>query len=153
MNTAIRAFSLFPDQWKTLQAEPKLLRNAFDEALRWDSPSRMAGRIAVKDVEIDGVTIPAGTRCGLMFAAANRDPRKWEDPDSFRVERVASGHVGFGFGIHQCLGQMVARLEGELVLNALLKRVSGIRLAGPPVRRLNNTLHAIASLPVEIVPA
>src|SRR6202012_5179125 len=70
MANAIRAFSLFPDQWKALQSEPSLVRNAFDEALRWDSPSRMAGRIAVKDVEIEGETIPAGTRAGLLFAAA-----------------------------------------------------------------------------------
>ena len=64
MANAIRAFCQFPDQWRALQAEPSLLRNAFDEALRWDSPSRLAGRIAMKDVEIDDLVIPAGTRCG-----------------------------------------------------------------------------------------
>ena len=70
MATAIRAFCQFPEQWAALRADPSLIRNAFDEALRWDSPSRMAGRIAMKDVQIEDHLIPAGTRCGLMFAAA-----------------------------------------------------------------------------------
>jgi cytochrome P450 len=149
----VLAFASFPDEWARLRARPDLVKRAFDESLRWDSTVQTFFRTATRDVVTAGVTIPEGSKVLLFLAAANRDPRKWEAPDDFRVERVASGHVGFGFGIHQCLGQMVARLEGELVLNALLKRVGEIRLAGPPVRRLNNTLHAIASLPVEIVPA
>jgi cytochrome P450 len=149
----VLAFATFPGEWDKMRARPELIKRAFDESLRWDSTVQTFFRTTTRDVEVEGVTIPEGEKLLLFLAAANRDPRKWEDPDDFRVERVASGHVGFGFGIHQCLGQMVARLEGELVLNALLKRVKSIRLAGPPVRRLNNTLHAIASLPVEIVPA
>ena len=86
----------------------------------------------------------------LFLAAANRDPRRWDQPERFDISRQASGHVGFGFGIHQCLGQMVARLEAETLLEALLPRVAEIRLAGSPVRRLNNTLHAFFSMPVEI---
>ncbi len=70
------------------------------ESLRWDSPSRMAGRIAMRDVEIEGVVIPAGERCGLMFAAANRDPRKWSDPDRFDVERDNRGHLA---GAMECI--------------------------------------------------
>jgi cytochrome P450 len=149
----VLAFASFPGEWEKLRARPELVKRAFDESLRWDSTVQTFFRTATRDVTVDGVTIPEGSKVLLFLAAANRDPRKWNDPDAFRVERVASGHVGFGFGIHQCLGQMVARLEGELVLNALLKRVKSIRLAGPPVRRLNNTLHAIAALPVEVVPA
>ena len=149
----VLAFAAFPDEWRKLRARPDLVKRAFDESLRWDSTVQTFFRTATRDVETGGVTIREGSKILLFLAAANRDPRKWEEPDTFRVERVASGHVGFGFGIHQCLGQMVARLEAELVLGALLKRVGEIRLAGPPVRRLNNTLHAIASLPVEIVPA
>src|ERR1700722_1273269 len=84
---AIRAFALFPDQYQLLRDDRSLVRAAFEESLRWDSPSRMAGRIAMQDVEIEGVTIPAGERCGLLFAAANRDPRKWQNPDSFDVRR------------------------------------------------------------------
>ena len=149
----VLAFASYPEEWERIRARPELAKRAFDESLRWDSTVQTFFRTATRDVEVGGVTIEEGAKVLLFLAAANRDPRKWEDPDEFRVERIASGHVGFGFGIHQCLGQMVARLEAELVLNALLKRVKSIRLAGPPVRRLNNTLHALASLPVEIVPA
>jgi cytochrome P450 len=74
------------------------------------------------------------------------------NPERFDIERKNSGHVGFGFGLHQCLGQMVARQEAELVLNALLTRARSIRLTGQVTRRLNNTLHAIESLPVEVDP-
>ena len=78
--------------------------------------------------------------------------RRWEAPEKVDIARQTSGHVGFGFGIHQCLGQMVARQEAEVMLEALLARVKTLRLAGEPVRRLNNTVHAIESLPVEVEP-
>ena len=100
MANAIRAFCEFPDQYQLLRSDPSLLRAAFDESLRWDSPSRMAGRLAMRDVEIEGVVIPKGERCGLMFAAANRDPRKWADPDRFDIKRDNRGHVGWGFSFH-----------------------------------------------------
>lgn len=147
------AFASFPDQWAKLRANPSLVKKAFEESLRWDSTVQTFFRTTTRDVSISGVTIPEGAKVLLFLAAANRDPRKWNAPERFDIDRVVSGHVGFGFGIHQCLGQMVARLEGELVLTAFLRRVNAIRMAGPPLRRLNNTLHAIASLPVEVVAA
>lgn len=147
------AFATFPDAWRKLRERPALAKKAFDESLRWDSTVQTFFRTTTRPVEVAGTTIPEGAKVLLFLAAANRDPRKWQDPERFDIDRAASGHVGFGFGIHQCLGQMVARLEGELVLDALMKRVKSIRLAGDPVRRLNNTLHAIAQLPVEVVPA
>ena len=84
---------------------------------------------------------------------ALRDPRHWPDPDAFDITRNASGHVGFGFGIHQCLGQMVARMEMEAVLGALIAQVTEIRPTGAPRVRLNNTLHALESVPVALIPA
>ncbi|MDB5719682.1 MAG: cytochrome [Alphaproteobacteria bacterium] len=147
------AFASFPGEWQKLRERPHLVKRAFEESLRWDSTVQTFFRTTTMAVEVGGVTIPAGSKVLLFLAAANRDPRKWEDPDRFAIDRPLGGHVGFGFGIHQCLGQMVARLEAELVLAALLKRVKSIRLAGEPKRRLNNTLHAIASLPVEVEPA
>ena len=146
-------FATFPDQWDKLRAGPHLMKRAFDESLRWDSTVQTFFRTTTRTVDIDEVTIPEGAKVLLFLAAANRDPRKWERPEQFDIGRSASGHVGFGFGIHQCLGQMVARLEAELVLSALMRRVKSIRLAGEPKRRLNNTLHAIAELQVEIEPA
>jgi len=147
------ALATHPDQWDRLRAEPSLARKAFEESLRWDSTVQIFFRTLTADTTVAGVLIPEGAKVVLFLAAANRDPRKWDDPDRYDIQRQASGHVGFGFGIHQCLGQMVARLEAELVLAALIPRVKAIRLTGPPERRINNTLHALARLPVEIEPA
>ena len=108
-------------------------------------------RTTSRPVEIAGATIEEGAKVLLFLAAANRDPRKWTDPDRFDITRQASGHVGFGFGIHQCLGQMLARFEAEVILEAMLPRVAEISLDGPVVRRLNNTLHAFESMPVTVV--
>jgi 4-methoxybenzoate monooxygenase (O-demethylating) len=148
----IAAFTQHPEQWARLRAEPALAKRAFEESLRWDGTVQTFFRTTARDVEVDGTTIPEGAKVLLLFAAANRDPRRWPDADRFDITRVASGHVAFGFGIHQCLGQMVARMEGEAVLNALIAQVAEIRPAGPVERRLNNTLHAVSRLPVELVP-
>jgi cytochrome P450 len=148
----IYAFALHPGQWRMLRGNPSLRRKAFEEALRWDSPVQTFFRTTTRAVELGGTVLPAGAKILLFLAAANRDPRRWDQPERFDISRQASGHVGFGFGIHQCLGQMVARLEAETLLEALLPRVAEIRLAGTPVRRLNNTLHAFFSMPVAINP-
>ena len=86
----------------------------------------------------------------LSLAAANRDPRRWEQPTRFNIRRKTVGHVGFGAGIHACVGQMIARMEAEAVLGALARRVETIELNGEPRRRLNNTLRAIARMPMKI---
>ena len=148
MANAIRAFCQFPDQWKALQAEPKLLRAAFDEALRWDSPSRLAGRIAMKDVEIDDYVIPAGTRCGLLFAAANRDPRKWPDPERFDIKRDLRGQVGWGYGIHSCVGRTLAQLEADALFGALIDHVDRFEAAGDPEWWITTIGHGPAKLPI-----
>ena len=101
---------------------------------------------------MEEIVIPRGSKVLLFLAAANRDPRQWDEPELFRIERRASAQLGFGYGIHRCVGQIVAQQESELVLAALLKRVKAIRLTGAPERRLNNTLHALSSLPVEVDP-
>src|SRR3569833_1901618 len=87
MANALRAWAEFPEEYAKLRAEPRKVRAAFDESLRWDSPSRMAGRIATRDVEIDGYVLPAGTRCGLMFAASSRGPRGGGAPGGGRGGR------------------------------------------------------------------
>ncbi|MEZ5897643.1 MAG: cytochrome P450 [Parvularculaceae bacterium] len=149
--TAVYAFSEFPEQWDKLRADPTLARKAVEESLRWDGTVQTFFRTVSQDVDIDGETLPAGSKILLFLAAANRDPRKWDRPERFDIDRMTSGHVGFGAGIHQCLGQMVARLEGRIALTALAGKCAKIRATGPLVRRLNNTLHAIGSLPVAVV--
>jgi cytochrome P450 len=148
MATAIRAFCLFPDQYALLRSDPGLARAAFDESLRWDSPSRMAGRIAMRDVEIDGITIPKGERCGLMFAAANRDPRKWADPDRFDIRRDHRGHVGWGYGVHACVGRVLAQLEADALLGAIIRHIERFEAAGEPEPWMTTIGHGPAKLPV-----
>ncbi|MEG3178873.1 cytochrome P450 [Sphingomonas sp. RB3P16] len=147
------ALTSSPGEWAKLRARPELGRRALDESLRWDSTVQTFFRTTTRDVAIGGTVIPRDAKVVLFLAAANRDPRRWDAPDRFDLDRMTSGHVGFGFGIHQCLGQMVARMEAEVLIEAMIPRFAAIHLAGAPVRRLNNTLHALASLPVEIVPA
>ncbi len=149
----LNAFAQCPDQWQRLRKDPSLVKKAFEESLRWDSTVQTFFRTTTREVEVANATIPEGAKVLLFFGAANRDPRRWAEPDQFDIGRTASGHVAFGFGIHQCLGQMVARLEAEVILEALLRRVAEIRKTGLPERRLNNTLHALASLKVELVAA
>ncbi|MFJ9127019.1 cytochrome P450 [Streptomyces sp. NPDC102340] len=144
------AFATHPDEWQRLRERPQLARVAFDEAVRWESPVQTFFRTATTDVEIAGVAVPEGGKILMFLGAANRDPRRWTDPDRFDLTRDPSGHVGFGMGLHQCVGQHVARLEAECLLTALAHRVTHLELAAPPRRHLNNTLRSWASLPVRI---
>jgi cytochrome P450 len=150
VSTAIRAFSLFPEQYADLRRNPSLVRSAFEESLRWDSPSRMAGRIATRDVEIAGHVVPRGERCGLMFAAANRDPRKWAAPDRFDIRRDLRGHLGWGYGVHACVGRSLALLEAEALLHALIRHIERFEPAGEPEPWLTTIGHGPAALPVMI---
>ena len=153
LSTAMRAFSLFPDQYRALREQPSLARSAFEESLRWDSPSRMAGRITMRDVELDGHVIPAGERCGLMFAAANRDPRKWPQPEQFDMGRDLRGHVGWGYGVHACVGRVLALLEADAMLGALITHVERFEPAGEPEPWMTTIGHGPAHLPLRVVAA
>lgn len=146
------AFSENPGEWQKLRADPSLARRAIEESLRWGGVAQTFFRTTSHETQVADEVIPEGSKVLLFLAAANRDPRRWDNPDRFDITRNASGHVGFGFGIHQCLGQMVARFEAEAVLAALLAQVREIRPMGKPVRRLNNTLYALGSLPVDLLP-
>ncbi len=148
MANTIRAFCEFPEQYQTVRSDLSLVKTAFEESLRWDSPSRMAGRIAMTDVEIDGYTIPAGTRCGLMFAAANRDPRKWNEPDRFDVQRENAAHLGFGYGVHACVGRVLALLEAEALLGAVVREIRSFEAAGDWIPWMQTIGHGPSSVPV-----
>jgi cytochrome P450 len=147
----LRAFCEFPDQYQRVRSDRSLIRAAFEESLRWDSPSRMAGRVAMKDVEIEGFVIPAGERCGLMFAAANRDPRRWEAPNRFDVRRNNRDNLGFGYGVHACVGRVLALLEAEALLGALAESIERFQPAGEPEPWMTTIGHGPIHLPVKAV--
>ena len=153
LGNALYALAHHPEQYAKLHADPSLARPAFEEALRWESAVQTFFRTAARDCEIAGLPVAENTKVLCMMAAANRDPRKWRDPDRFDIERRPTGHVAMGAGIHGCVGQAVARLEGEVVLTALAKRVKRIEVSGPHTRRLNNTLRALDTLPLRFIPA
>ncbi|WP_413249523.1 cytochrome P450 [Sinomonas flava] len=140
-----------PEQWARLRREPHLVKFAVDEALRLESPFQMFHRTATVDSELAGVHIPADSKILLFLGAANRDPRRWGDTASdFDLDRNATGHVAFGMGLHQCIGQPIARLEIELVLKALVARAATLELDGDPVQELHNTLHFFTSIPLKV---
>lgn len=151
IGNAIWLFGRYPEQWQRVRANPSLIPNAFEEVLRLESPIQGFSRKATCDYEVEGISIPAGSRVVVLFASANRDERKWEQPDSFDVTRNTSGHLGFGYGIHLCAGASLARLEGQAILNALAQRVERFEL-GTSTRKLNNVIRGLSSLAVTVHP-
>ena len=142
----------FPAQWEKLRANPALARSAFEESLRYEGTAQVFFRTTVRDVEIDGMLLGGNEKVAAFMGAANRDPRRWDNPDVYDIERRSAGHMTFGTGIHGCIGQQVARMEGEAILNALLNKVRSMELTGPPVRHYNNSLRTFGSLPMRVVP-
>lgn len=140
-----------PDQWVELKRNQALVDNAIEEAIRLETPLRGFSRVLAKDTEIGGMALREGSRVLLLYASANRDERKWADPDRFDVTRSnARDHLGFGFGRHGCAGQHLARLELRCLLASLLRHVSAFKV-GSPVIHHNNVLRGLSSLPVQIV--
>ncbi|MEN9704529.1 MAG: hypothetical protein RLZZ393_408 [Pseudomonadota bacterium] len=124
-------FACNPDQWDTVRREPALIPRAFNEILRMETPIQYFGRVAARDVDVgEGVTIPAGARVVVSYAAANRDERHFPDPGRFDIRRSPSDHLAFGHGNHACAGQGLARMEAHAVFRALAARVSRFEAAG-----------------------
>jgi cytochrome P450 len=144
---AIYCLARFPDEMAKLHADPSLARAAFEEAVRFESPVQTFFRTTTRPVDIGGVQLGEGEKVLMLLGAANRDPRKWERPDAYMIERRTTGHVGYG------VGQLLARVEGEAMLAALAHKVRAIRIDGEVSRAFNNTLRGLQSLPVELVPA
>lgn len=151
LGNAVYAFATNPDQWRLLRSDPRLLRSAFDEVIRWEAPVQTFFRTTSRQCEIEGRRIDRDEKVLLFLGSANRDPRQWQGADCFDLRRRSTGHVAFGSGIHVCVGMMIARLEAELLFAAFAKRVGGFEIVGEPVRRRNNTLRTFASLPVRVL--
>lgn len=153
IGSTLKLLAEHPDQLALVKQDPaKMIKNAFEEALRLESPAQVMFRTTTQDVELGGVKLRADTKVGYHMGAANRDPRQWKDPDRFDVTRQTAGvHRAFGAGAHVCIGQMIARLEAESVLGALLRRVKAIEPDGEARWRPVNTLRTLDVLPLRLV--
>jgi cytochrome P450 len=144
------AFAHQPDQLRLLHDDHDLAPSAVEEILRYDAPVQLTGRIVMDDFEYEGQHLRAGQSAILMIGAANRDPGKFDQPGRFDVTRNPNAHIGFGFGVHHCLGAPLARLEGEVALREIARRMPTIELAGAPVRRDLFTLRGFEKLPIAV---
>ena len=143
-----------PGQLARLQADPALWPRAVDEVLRHDSPVQRTGRVAIRDTEVAGERMRAGSVVVIMLGGANRDPAVFTDPDVFDVTRPNAGeHIAFSSGIHYCLGAALARMEGEVGLRALFDRFPDLVPDGPPHRRPTRVLRGYDAMPVRLSPA
>jgi cytochrome P450 len=150
IGSLLLALARDPLAYERLRAEPELVGSAIEEAVRWGSPIQRMFRTAAADYRVGATTIPAGARVLLLFAAANRDPQQYRDPDRFIIDRNPADHLGFGAGIHFCLGAHLARVEARVVLEQLLHRVSRIGLAGAVRFTRNPTVHGPSRLPLRL---
>ena len=146
----IKFFADQPEQWDAIRKDASLIPNAVEEAVRMATPIRAFTRYAIEDSDIAGHTIPAGKRVIVIYASANRDHRRFPDPDRFDVTRDVHDHLGFGQGVHMCMGMHLARREIILLLEALRRRVERFELLSEPVVAMNNTIRAFASMPVKV---
>ncbi len=129
-------------------ATPAASAAMVEELLRFDAPLHLFTRYALEDIDLDGVALRQGDRIGLLLGAANRDPERFSNPDLIDVSRSPNPHVAFGGGIHFCIGAPLARLEMEIALPILFRRLPGLRLAEPPRYRDSYHFHGLAALPV-----
>jgi cytochrome P450 len=144
-------FATHPEQWRALRSDPSLVPSAFNEVVRMESPVQFFSRMTTKEVDLgEGVVLPSGARVLHSYGAANRDERHFPDPDRFDIRRNPTDHLGFGYGVHACPGQALARLEAHALLSALAARAESIELAGEPERELNNITRGFAHVPIRV---
>lgn len=127
-----------PDQLALLRAEPELLPSAIEETMRYDGPTQMMARTATRDIALHGRTIPAGAKVALLFTCANRDERKYEDAEVYDVRRNPRDHLGFGGGLHACLGAALARLEAKVAMEELLAMMGDFAVEEAGLQRMHS---------------
>lgn len=138
-----------PEQLDRLRANPDLMGSAIEELLRFDPPVQILARATTAPIELGGQQVPAGQRLQLSLAAANRDPRRFVEPDRLDIGREHNDHITFGFDRHMCIGAQLARLEAQIALGALIERLPGLRLATEKLEYHPNVVfRALRSLPV-----
>jgi cytochrome P450 len=139
-------------QWDRLVADPSLAHGAVEELLRFDTPLQLFRRTALADADVGGVPVLAGEQVALLLGSANRDAKAFPEPDRLDVTRWPNPHLGFGAGIHFCLGAPLARVELQEELGALLRLTPGLDLDGEPVRRPGHVIRGLERIPVSARP-
>ena len=138
-----------PSQLELLRSQPSLIESAVEEIIRQNGPVQSISRIAFEDFQLGDKQIAKGDRISLTLGAANRDPERYTDPDRFNIERTEGRHIGFGFGIHFCLGAALARMEGQAAISTVARRMPELRLAEQELEWRNNpVLRGLKALPV-----
>jgi len=132
IGNALEILIRFPDERRRLIDNPALMKSAVEEALRYESSNQLGNRAVTQDVTIGGVSMPAGTLITIGIGAANRDPGVFPDPDRFDPQRPDNQHLGFGSGIHSCFGAPLARMETQIALTELLRRLEQPQLVVDP---------------------
>jgi cytochrome P450 len=149
ISSAIWLFASNPEQWALIRDNPALIPGAINEVLRIESPIQIFSRYVARDTSVDGVSLPKGSRALVMYGSANRDERKWQDPERFDIRRKAAEQLAFGHGEHLCVGLPLARLEMRALLTALARRVERFEVLDLK-RCINNTLRGLESLKIAV---
>lgn len=153
INGGIHAFGEYPEQWQRLRADPSLASSAAEEVVRWTSPALAVTRTVREPVTLGGQELRPGERVAVWLPSLNRDESVFMDADIFRIDRSPNRHVGFGVGVHTCLGMALARIELKALLTALPRHWASIAPDGPAMRLRSLVLHGVDRLPVRIRPA
>ncbi len=154
IGNTLRCLSANADAWTVVHEKPTMMKFAIDEALRFESPFQSFYRTTSQATEFHGIHLEAEQKVLVFPGAANRDTEQWgTDADQYRLDRQAGGHLAFGMGIHQCVGQPISRLEMDVLLTTLATRVKRLERVGEPVPYLHNTLRGLSSLPIKVVAA
>lgn len=150
LGTSVYHLLNHPDQQAALASDRRLLDTAIDEALRYESPVQLLGRIANQDLELNGVAIKKNDTLTLSLGAANRDPEVFPEPDQFDIYRNAKSHLAFGAGIHFCLGSWLAKKQWKLAIQEILQRFPQLKINEPPTWTKMLSVRGLASLKVSI---
>lgn len=145
------ALNRWPAEWDALAADPDRIPSAIEEMVRWVSPVLSMRRTATRDVELHGRTVEAGQKVVLWFCSGNRDETVFAEPDRFLGGRTPNDHLGFGWGVHACLGAHLARLETRVFLRRLVERGLRVRTENEPARLRSNFFRGVKRLPVRLV--
>jgi cytochrome P450 len=152
ISTGCEALLEHGEQLRLLRTSPELVPGAIEEFLRYDAPVQVKGRVVRAELEVGGRSIRAGRVLMLLLGSANRDPDEFVDPDRLDVTRRPNRHLAFGGGIHRCLGAALARAEGAVLFDRLVRRTRRFEPAGPAVRRLSASFRAHESVPIAVTP-